>query len=43
MKLGALKLKNKSPIRIIAEEKNNETLSELLDSAKLTTSNIGKP
>ena len=40
---GALKLKNKSPIRIIAEEKNNETLSELLDSAKLTTSNIGKP
>jgi len=40
---GALKLKDKSPIRIIAEEKNNETLSELLDSAKSTTSNIGAP
>lgn len=40
---GALKLKDKSPIRILAEEKDNETLSELLESAKLMTSNIREP
>lgn len=40
---GALKIKDKSPIRILAEEKDNETLSELLESAKSTTSNIRKP
>lgn len=40
---GALKLKDKSPIRILAEEKNNETLRELLESSKSITSNTQEP
>lgn len=40
---GALKLKDKSPVRILAEEKDNETLRELLKSSKSITSNTQEP